>query len=393
MDPANSPHLPSDRPAPQRRCPSPPDRDRIPPVSAVAAAGPSQPSNRSQTTLPPIHQLHPGLAHTAMQHSPPTGPSYMQGATYPLTSTSSLGVRGAPEDSDQEASQGRQKQKRRRQALSCTECKRRKIKCDRANPCGPCVRRGEQTKCQWHIIEPMEKYVTRAEFDELKARVQELEAVLRGAPPTHSSSGSISRRASVSAMMPMTSGPAPEPIQGTAITPYQAYGTPGAVSSYSLRPASPRSPVRGGEASPYHRIPNPGATRSPTIGYRPPSNMPGGSGGAARAGPSGPPPPPPAPTSSNASAASPHSPPKPLSPSLSTLRASAPRRQSISLADLTSPYNTEPKPPPPPKNYSAQTTALPGHRLRPSPPPGPERVEYPRRPIPPIADTRQRVPV
>ncbi|PIL24348.1 transcription factor [Ganoderma sinense ZZ0214-1] len=388
MDPDNSPHLPSDRPAPQRRIPSPPER--IPPVSAVP--GPSQPSNRSQTTLPPIHQLHPGLAHTAMQPPPPSSTPYMHGATYPLTSTSSLGIRNAPEDSDQEASQGRQKQKRRRQALSCTECKRRKIKCDRANPCGPCVRRGEQTKCQWHIIEPMEKYVTRTEFDELKARVQELEAVLRGAPPASSSSGQIPRRPSMSAMMPMTSGPAPEPIQGTAITPYQAYGTPGAVSSYSLRPASPRSPLRGGEAPPYHRIPNPGTTRSPTIGYRPPPTMSSGSGGAARAGPSGPPPPPPAPTSSNASAASPHSPPKPLSPSLSTLRASAPRRQSISLADLTAPYNTEPKPPPPPKNYSAQTTALPGPRLRPSPPPGPDRVEYPRHPIP-IADTRQRVPV
>lgn len=215
---------------------------------------------------------------------------------------------------------------------------------------------------------------------------------MRGAPSAPSSSGPISRRASVSAMIPMTSGPAPEPIQGTAITPYQAYGTPGAVSSYSLRPASPRSPVRGGEASPYHRLANPGTTRSPTIGYRPPPSMPSGSGGGARAGPSGPPPPPPAPTSSNAPAASPHSPPKPLSPSLSTLRASAPRRQSISLADLTAPYNTEPKPPVPSKNYSAQTTALPGPRLRPSPPPDPERVDYPRRPIP-IADTRQRVPV
>lgn len=25
----------------------------------------------------------------------------------------------------------------------------------RAQPCGPCSRRGEQTKCQWHIVEPM----------------------------------------------------------------------------------------------------------------------------------------------------------------------------------------------------------------------------------------------
>lgn len=29
--------------------------------------------------------------------------------------------------------------KRRRPAVACTECRRRKVKCDRASPCGPCV--------------------------------------------------------------------------------------------------------------------------------------------------------------------------------------------------------------------------------------------------------------
>jgi hypothetical protein len=29
--------------------------------------------------------------------------------------------------------------KRRRPALSCAECRRRKVKCDRNNPCGPCM--------------------------------------------------------------------------------------------------------------------------------------------------------------------------------------------------------------------------------------------------------------
>ncbi|KAI0271920.1 hypothetical protein BGY98DRAFT_184790 [Russula aff. rugulosa BPL654] len=78
-------------------------------------------------------------------------------------------------DSEQAA---RPKQKRRRQALSCTECKRRKIKCDRAHPCTPCIRRGDQNKCQWHVIEPVDKYVSRAEYDELKARVDHLETLL-----------------------------------------------------------------------------------------------------------------------------------------------------------------------------------------------------------------------
>ncbi|OSD08448.1 hypothetical protein PYCCODRAFT_1429519 [Trametes coccinea BRFM310] len=132
MDPPDkSPHLPSGRPGSSRRMPSPPERVSL----APAPAAPSPSSSRSHTTLPPIHQLHPGLAHASMQPPPPpqrvSSPHYMQGATYPLASTSTLGVRGAPEDSDPETSQGRPKQKRRRQALSCTECKRRKIKCDR----------------------------------------------------------------------------------------------------------------------------------------------------------------------------------------------------------------------------------------------------------------------
>ncbi|KAK0452203.1 uncharacterized protein EV420DRAFT_1559454 [Desarmillaria tabescens] len=70
------------------------------------------------------------------------------------------------------------KKKRRRQALSCTECKRRKIRCDRNQPCVPCIRRGEQSKCLWNVVEPAEKYVTQAEYDELKVWVEHLEALV-----------------------------------------------------------------------------------------------------------------------------------------------------------------------------------------------------------------------
>jgi hypothetical protein len=72
-------------------------------------------------------------------------------------------------------------------------------KTSRAHPCTPCIRRGDQNKCQWHVIEPVyvwpvslspfpqssvyvpiysDKYVSRAEYDELKARVDRLETLL-----------------------------------------------------------------------------------------------------------------------------------------------------------------------------------------------------------------------
>ncbi|KAF8757582.1 GAL4-like Zn(II)2Cys6 (or C6 zinc) binuclear cluster DNA-binding domain [Rhizoctonia solani] len=62
-----------------------------------------------------------------------------------------------------------------RQALSCTECKRRKIKCDRQHPCGPCVRRTEADKCHWNVVEPSDKYILRTEWDGLQRRVEALE--------------------------------------------------------------------------------------------------------------------------------------------------------------------------------------------------------------------------
>ncbi|KAI0822801.1 hypothetical protein BC628DRAFT_644054 [Trametes gibbosa] len=389
MDPDKSPHPPAGRPAPSRSSmPSSPDRVTLPPT---AVAGPSQSSDRSQTTLPPIHHLHPGLPHASMQPPPSrhppraASPRYMQGATYPLASASTLGVRRAPDDSDVETNQGPQKQKRRRQALSCTECKRRKIKCDRANPCGPCVRRGDQGKCQWHVIEPMEKYVTRSEFDELKARMQELEAVVMRAMPGMSSPAPTSRRASMSATMPMTSGHPAEPVHGTAIMPYQAYGAT-SVSQYPPRPGSPRSPTRG-EPPPFYRHPHPpqppGAGRSPTISYRSHPTASASSRSAPAPGSIGgiplhlPPP------------ASPRSPARALSPGMRT--SPSVRRSSISLAEITTPYHA----PAGSKNHCAQTTPPPGPRLRPSPPSGPAPALAPVSPHLRIhiVDLRRRVPV
>lgn len=95
-------------------------------------------------------------------------------------------------ESDVDEDLGPPKKKRRRQALSCTECKRRKIKCDRNQPCAPCSRRGEQAKCQWHIVEPVEKYVTRAEYDELKAKFDELWNLVHRLLPSASTATSSS---------------------------------------------------------------------------------------------------------------------------------------------------------------------------------------------------------
>ncbi|KAF9219993.1 hypothetical protein BS17DRAFT_365375 [Gyrodon lividus] len=141
-----------------------------------------------QPSLPSIRQLHPYLPPSGATLSVQESPSYSYPPPGPYTAASGstdnhpsqsipsqTGMYSRSEALDSELDgeieqPGPAKKKRRRQALSCNECKRRKIKCDRAQPCGPCTRRGEQSKCQWRSLEPVDKYVTRAEYDELKTR-------------------------------------------------------------------------------------------------------------------------------------------------------------------------------------------------------------------------------
>ncbi|KZT55285.1 hypothetical protein CALCODRAFT_357919 [Calocera cornea HHB12733] len=63
------------------------------------------------------------------------------------------------------------KKKRRRQALNCKECKRRKIKCDRQAPCDQCVRRGEGELCDWDQLPPAEKPIGRSSYNALKEQL------------------------------------------------------------------------------------------------------------------------------------------------------------------------------------------------------------------------------
>ncbi|KAF5384331.1 hypothetical protein D9615_003193 [Tricholomella constricta] len=166
-----------------------------------SSSDPGQSSYSSQPSLPSIRQLHPYLPPSGLsQHysSSGEGSSYMypappQFTPHPsppdqplLSSRKSSEMFGIDSEvDDMEQSRGPPKKKRRRQALSCTGF----LDFLLSQPCAPCTRRGEQSRCQWHIVEPVEKYVTRTEFDELKARydelyeqVQRLQAATQGPP-------------------------------------------------------------------------------------------------------------------------------------------------------------------------------------------------------------------
>ncbi|KAI5894519.1 uncharacterized protein SCHCODRAFT_02598013 [Schizophyllum commune H4-8] len=282
--------------------------------------------HHDQPSLPPIRSLHPFLNPPPPQPSsshPPHGGSGEGSSAYGFSDaphSSSMHAHGMPApaslshqrdhdysmaDSDAEDDQqGPPKKKRRRQALSCTECKRRKIKCDRVHPCTPCSRRGEQDRCHWNIIEPTEKYVSRQEHDELKARVEHLEGLVQR----------------------LLSGT-------TAAAPYYQMGVPGAPDNPSAYP---------GGGGMYPQQPHAGMMPPP-----PPLNLPYDV---------------PHPSSGERDRERERA---RVSPSAATRSPPVATAAKHSLASITSPYNAAGPGPadPVPKNCHAQTLKL-GERLR-----------------------------
>lgn len=310
-----------------------------------------------QPSLPSIRQLHPYLPPSGMaQHLPTTDPSsypYPLPTSYSAPSGSNeiqqppsqhaLYSRSEMMDSEPEGEieqQGPAKKKRRRQALSCNECKRRKIKCDRAQPCGPCTRRGEQSKCQWRTLEPVDKYVSRAEYDELKARskaeydelksrLDHLESVVSRLFPPPGGPANVS----MYSIPPDISGaPSSENVtsyHSTHSSAGQALYVPPS-SSFTQDPAKSQS--YAGSSSPH--IAGSGMSHGPSIS-----------------------------SSSNTQSVSQGAGPSHLRHSSDAKSPTIVRQSPLSLASITSPYNADSQS----KNFHAQTLRILGERLRPAP--------------------------
>ncbi|KAG2136078.1 uncharacterized protein EDB93DRAFT_1254061 [Suillus bovinus] len=335
-----------------RQLPEPPPPPRLMASSNSPQSRPIAPYQ--QQSLPSIRQLHPYLPPSGMaqQHLPPTDPTTY---TYPLP-TSYSAPAGSSEilqppsqhalygraeilDSEPEGEveqQGPAKKKRRRQALSCNECKRRKIKCDRAQPCGPCTRRGEQSKCQWRTLEPVDKYVLRtdfdelktrskAEYDELKARLDHLESV-------------------VARLFPPPGGPANVPMYSIPADISGASSTDN-VTSYHSTHSSAGQPLYVPSSSSFTQDP----TKSQSYAG---SSSPHIAGSGIGHGPS---------ISSPSNTVSQSAGPSHLRHPSDAKSPTIVRQSPLSLASITSPYNADTQP----KNFHAQTFRILGERLRP----------------------------
>lgn len=100
-------------------------------------------------------------------------------------------------------------------ALSCSECKRRKIKCDRGAPCTPCILRNDQARCKPVIR--WEAGCSLSEFTLLQNKVLELEARINDMQGTLGAGNLPSAsKAIITAARPEMMIPIPNTVQKTS---------------------------------------------------------------------------------------------------------------------------------------------------------------------------------
>ncbi|GAA5945836.1 hypothetical protein JCM3775_001900 [Rhodotorula graminis] len=111
------------------------------------------------------------------------------GASSPESTTASKGKRKANGDDDEWAGGGgaeggdaASKKRRNRKPVTCAQCRRRKLKCDRGYPCGACRDRQEGHLCEWEgAIRLPQPHLTRdAEAQELRVQLDRLEQLIGG---------------------------------------------------------------------------------------------------------------------------------------------------------------------------------------------------------------------
>ncbi|BGO93876.1 hypothetical protein NBRC10512_006114 [Rhodotorula toruloides] len=129
--------------------------------------------------------------------TPPAGKAKGKGKA--AATTGADGIAGEEDELDEDGQdgadgegggEGRPKKRRNRMALSCKECKRRKIKCDRVMPiCGNCTKRGKPSECAWDVLQPANdvylppNLARTSDLEALAARLAHVEKYLRTLPP------------------------------------------------------------------------------------------------------------------------------------------------------------------------------------------------------------------
>ncbi|GAA6025054.1 hypothetical protein JCM11491_002007 [Sporobolomyces phaffii] len=143
------------------------------------------PSGSTSVYSPPTHDRHRDYQH-AQQYEQPLE---YQPHPSPTSRDDKRGHSGDPDDDDPQYGGGDDSKPRKkhkgRAVLSCGECKRRKVKCDRKIPCATCIARGQADRCAWD--DPMARpegqpFALATQYDEVIARLDRIEHFLDSLP-------------------------------------------------------------------------------------------------------------------------------------------------------------------------------------------------------------------
>ncbi|GAA6053624.1 hypothetical protein JCM3770_001564 [Rhodotorula araucariae] len=138
----------------------------------------------------------------------------------------------ASHDSDDDGDgDGDEAARKKRLPVSCTECQRRKIKCDRGQPCSACVRRKRTEFCSFEDEDPASPYAHNSEVRALGRRLAHLEALFQLAHPNLASSSSA---ASVHASPASLRSPSVHPSPAVTAHPHSAARNPSPNSNSRL---------------------------------------------------------------------------------------------------------------------------------------------------------------
>jgi hypothetical protein len=123
------------------------------------------------------------------------------------------------------ASQHHARQKRARTQLSCTPCRTGKLKCDRASPCEPCLKRGRESQCKYPPAPAKTKPTN------VKGRIRQLESLVldlmnqqKSAPSASETTTSPADRAGSTSSESGRQGPYTEPTPPSDLDTGLQYG-------------------------------------------------------------------------------------------------------------------------------------------------------------------------
>ncbi|KAK4705474.1 hypothetical protein P7C70_g726, partial [Phenoliferia sp. Uapishka_3] len=151
----------------------------------AAASAPHFYANSAPYSPLPFRTNSTGPQPSRPVHSPEANLAPLASGTAQGPSVKRARLSGAAGGSDDEDATAEGK-KRSRQALSCSSCKRKKIKCDRKIPCIACIKRNKPHECTWEEarIEPEPQlFALSADLRKVTGRLAQVEQFLQTLPP------------------------------------------------------------------------------------------------------------------------------------------------------------------------------------------------------------------